>query len=33
MELREDADALTLTIAGPTGSEPVVGELVAALAR
>jgi hypothetical protein len=31
MELREDADALTLTIAGPTGSEPVVGELVAAL--
>jgi hypothetical protein len=31
MELREDPDALTLTIDGPTGSAPVVGELVAAL--
>ncbi len=31
MELREEADALTLTIDGPTGSDPVVGELVAAL--
>jgi hypothetical protein len=33
MELREDPDALTLRIDGPAGSEPVVGELVAALAR
>jgi hypothetical protein len=31
MELRDDPDALTLTIDGPPGSEPVVGELVAAL--
>jgi hypothetical protein len=29
MQLRDD-DALTLTIDGPAGSEPVVGELVAA---
>jgi hypothetical protein len=33
MELREDPDALTLTIDGPAGSEPVVREMVAALAR
>ena len=33
MELREDPDALTLTIDGPPGSEPVVAELVAAFAR
>ncbi len=33
MELRQGPDALTLTIDGPTGSEPVVSELVAALAR
>jgi hypothetical protein len=32
MELREDADALTLSIEGPAGSEPVVREMVAALA-
>ena len=32
MELRDDPDALTLTIDGPPGSEPVVGELVAAFA-
>jgi hypothetical protein len=30
MQLRDDADALVLTIDGPAGSEPVVGELVAA---
>jgi hypothetical protein len=33
MELREDPEALTLTIDGPAGSEPVVRELVAALER
>jgi hypothetical protein len=33
MALREDPDALTLTIDGPAGSEPVVRELVAALER
>ena len=33
MELREDPDALTLTIDGPADSEPVVRELVAALER
>jgi hypothetical protein len=33
MELREDPKALTLSIDGPAGSEPVVGELVAAFAR
>jgi hypothetical protein len=33
MELREEADALTLTIDGPAGAEPVVTELVAAFAR
>jgi hypothetical protein len=33
MQLREDPDALTLTIDGPAGSEPVVRELVAALER
>jgi hypothetical protein len=33
MELREDPDALTLTIDGPAGSEPVVRARVAALAR
>jgi hypothetical protein len=31
MELRDDRDALTLSIDGPAGSEPVVGELVSAL--
>jgi hypothetical protein len=31
MELRDDPDALTLTIDGPAGAEPVVAELVAAL--
>jgi hypothetical protein len=31
MELREEPEALTLTIDGPAGSEPVVSELVAAL--
>jgi hypothetical protein len=30
MQLRDDADALVLTIDGPAGSEPVVGEVVAA---
>jgi hypothetical protein len=33
MQLREDPDALTLTIDGPADSEPVVRELVAALER
>jgi hypothetical protein len=33
MQLREDPDALTLTIDGRAGSEPVVRELVAALER
>ena len=33
MELRDDPDALSLTIDGPPGSEPVVGELVGAFAR
>jgi hypothetical protein len=33
MELRDEPDALTLTIDGPAGAEPVVGELVAALTR
>jgi hypothetical protein len=32
MELRDDPDALTLTIDGPPGAEPVVRELVAAFA-
>jgi hypothetical protein len=31
MQLRDDGEALALTIDGPAGSEPVVGELVAAL--
>jgi hypothetical protein len=31
MELRDDPEALTLTIDGPAGSEPVVGELVSAM--
>ena len=31
MELRDDRGALTLTIDGPDGSEPVVGELVSAM--
>ena len=31
MELRDDADALTLTVEGPAGSEPIVRELLAAL--
>ena len=31
MELRDDREALTLTIDGPAGSEPVVGELVSAM--
>ena len=31
MELRDDPDALTLTVEGPAGSEPVVRELLAAL--
>jgi hypothetical protein len=30
MELRDDPDALTLTVEGPGGSEPVVRELLAA---
>jgi len=30
MELREDPGALTLTVQGPAGSEPVVRELLAA---
>jgi hypothetical protein len=30
MQLRDDADAVVLAIDGPAGSEPVVGELVAA---
>jgi hypothetical protein len=30
MELRDDPDALTLTVEGPAGSEPIVRELVAA---
>ena len=30
MELRDDADALTLTVEGPAGSEPIVSELLAA---
>ena len=33
MTLRDDPDALTLTIDGPADSEPVVRELVAALER
>jgi hypothetical protein len=33
MALREDPDALTLTIDGPACSEPVLRELVAAFAR
>ena len=31
LELHDDAGALTLTVAGPAGSEPVVRELIAAL--
>src|SRR4051794_30509620 len=31
MELHDDPDALTLTIDGPAGSEPVVDELVSAM--
>ena len=31
MDLRDDRDALTLTIDGPAGSEPVVDELVSAM--
>jgi hypothetical protein len=30
MELRDDPAALTLTVEGPPGSEPIVRELVAA---
>ena len=30
MELCDDPEALTLTVAGPAGSEPVVRELIAA---
>jgi hypothetical protein len=33
MELRDDPDALTMTIDGPPDAEPAVGELVAALER
>jgi hypothetical protein len=33
MALRDDPAALTLTIEGPAGAEPVVDELVAALGR
>jgi hypothetical protein len=33
MELRDDPDALTLTIDGPAGAEPVIGELVDAFRR
>ena len=32
MQVRDDPDALTLTIDGPAGSEPVMGEMVAAFA-
>ena len=32
MELRDDPDALTLTIDGPADAEPVLRELVTALA-
>jgi hypothetical protein len=32
MELRDDPDALTLTIDGPPDAEPILGELVAAIA-
>jgi hypothetical protein len=31
MELHDDPDALTLTVEGPAGSEPIVRELLAAL--
>jgi hypothetical protein len=31
LELRDDPEALTLTVQGPPGAEPVVGELLAAL--
>jgi hypothetical protein len=30
MELRDEPGALTLTVAGPPGSEPIVRELLAA---
>jgi hypothetical protein len=30
MELRDDPDALTLTVEGPAGSEPIVRDLLAA---
>jgi hypothetical protein len=33
LELHEDPDALTLTIDGAPGAEPVIGDLVAAFAR
>ena len=33
MELHDEPDALTLTIDGPPGAEPIIGELVAAFAR
>jgi hypothetical protein len=33
MELHDDPDALTLTIDGAPGAEPVIGDLVAAFAR
>ena len=32
MQVRDDPDALTLTIDGPAGCEPVMGEMVAAFA-
>jgi hypothetical protein len=31
LELHDDPDALTLIVEGPPGSEPIVGELLAAL--
>jgi hypothetical protein len=33
MELHDDPDALTLTIDGAPGAQPVIGDLVAAFAR
>ena len=33
MELHDEPDALTLTIDGPPGAEPIIGELIAAFAR
>ena len=33
IELHDEPDALTLTIDGPPGAEPIIGELVAPFAR